>query len=414
MSTPHTLLPIEEALARVLAQIVPLPGQTLPLADVHQRALAEAIAADADVPAFDRSAMDGIALRSANAVVGAVLLQVGESAAGTPFHGQVQAGQCVRVMTGGVVPKGADAVLPVERIERLTAERSERLDGVQYRLLETVRPEQNVSRQGSEVRAGEAVLAPGLRLTGARMGVLATYGRDHVRVAQRPVVAVLPTGNEIVAVTATPALGQVRDANRHAVTGLLLAVGADVRQHPVAADTREALTAAIAAAWQDADVLVTSGGVSAGDYDLVPPVLEALGATAHFHKIAIKPGKPLLFATREFQGRRQYAFGLPGNPVSSYVCCALFVLPALLALQGMPAGWQRLQLPSLTALPGTGPRAEILPATLTTQGQADVQLLSSSADLTRFCRAEWFAYRPAHAPPMQAGEAVTLFAWPQP
>jgi molybdopterin molybdotransferase len=406
MSTPLALLPIEEALGRVLAQIVALPAETLPLAAVYQRVLAEAIAADADVPAFDRSAMDGIALRSADGLLGAVLQQVGESAAGTPFQGHVLAGQCVRVMTGGVVPRGADAVLPVERIERL--------DGGQYRLLEAVRPEQNVSRQGSEVQEGAAVLASGTRLTGARMGVLATYGRDQVPVVRRPVVAVLPTGNEIVPVTATPALGQVRDANRHAVTGLLLAAGAEVRQYPVAPDTREALTAAIAHAWQDADVLVTSGGVSAGDYDLVPPVLEALGATAHFHKIAIKPGKPLLFATREFEGRRQYAFGLPGNPVSSYVCCALFVLPALLALQGAPAEWQRFQLPCLTALPATGPRAEILPATLTAGGQADVQPLSSSADLTRFCLAEWFAYRPAHAAPTQAGEAVTLFALPRP
>lgn len=401
----NALLSIEAALARVLATVLPLPAERLPLQDVHQRVLAEAIHADADVPAFDRSAMDGIALRSADGAAGALLTQVGESAAGTPFRGEILTGQCVRVMTGGVVPLGADAVLPVERVERL--------DDRTYRLLDTARPEQNISRKGSEVLAGATVLQPGERLTGARVGVLATYGRDLVRVARRPVVAVLPTGSEIVPVSATPALGQVRDANRHALTGLLLAAGADVRQHAVALDTREALTAAVAQAWQEADVLVTSGGVSAGDYDLVPAVLQALGATAHFHKIAIKPGKPLLFASREHKGRRQYAFGLPGNPVSSYVCCALFAVPALLALQGAQAGWQTFALPSLGALPPTGPRAEILPATLAPDGRADVQVLSSSADLTRFCRAEWLAYRPAHAPQVRAGEAVTLFALPR-
>ena len=288
--TTHSLLAIDEALERVLATITPLPSEVVPLLAAHGRVLAETVRADADVPAFDRAAMDGIALRAADGAVGAELVQVGESAAGSPFSGTVLAGQCVRVMTGGVVPAGADAVVPVERIERL--------DGGRYRLLEAARPEQNVARQGSEVRAHAVVLQPGLTITGARAGVLATYGRDRVRVARRPIVAMVPTGNEIVPVEATPARGQVRDANRHALTGLLLPTGADVRQHPVATDEIAALTAALTLAWQDADLLVTSGGVSAGDYDCVPPALAALGATVHFHKIAIKPGKPLLFATR--------------------------------------------------------------------------------------------------------------------
>ncbi len=402
-------LSVEDALARVLATIQPLATEHLDLLSAHQRVLAEEIRADADVPAFDRSAMDGIAVRSSDALPQAILMQLGESAAGTPFVGQVTPGHCVRVMTGGVVPEGADAVVPVERIERL--------DALTYRLLDAARPEQNVARQGSEVRRSEVVLQSGLRLNGARLGVLATYGHDRVQVARRPIVALLPTGNEIVPVHVQPARGQVRDANRHALTGLLLDAGAEVRQHPVAADERQALTAAIAAAWEEADVLVTSGGVSAGDYDLVPPVLAELGATLHFHKIAIKPGRPLLFATRVHGGRTQYAFGLPGNPVSSYVCCALFVVPALLGLQGAPSAWQRLTLPSRTALPTTGPRAEILPATLfsTPEGaSAAVELLSSSADLTRFSRADWFAYRPPHAPSIEAGASVCLFASPRP
>ncbi len=403
------LLGIEQALERVLAAIVALPHEVVALADAHGRALAQTVQADADVPAFDRSAMDGIALRAEDGAQGAIVSQVGESAAGSPFLGALLPGQCVRVMTGGVVPPGATAVLPVERIERL--------DGDRYRLLEAARPEQNIARRGSEVHQGAVVLQPGVRLHGARVGVLATYGRDRVQVARRPVVAMLPTGNEIVPVGATPGLGQVRDANRHALTGLLLAAGAVVQQQPVAADARAALTKAVTEAWRDADVLVTSGGVSAGDYDLVPPVLQSLGATLHFHKIAIKPGKPLLFATRQHGGRTQYAFGLPGNPVSAYVCCALFVLPAIAALQGAPAGWQLLTLPSAGPLPATGPRAEILPATLLQlagQTHANVQNFTSSADLTRFAQADWLAWRPAHSQQVLTGAPVLLLASPRP
>ena len=405
----NALLSIEDAISQVRARIVPLGRETVDLAFAHQRYLAEDVVADADVPAFDRSAMDGVALRSSDAVAGAIVVQLGESAAGSPFAGEVTPGHCVRVMTGGVVPRGADAVVPVERIERLAAN--------QYLLKEASRPEQNIARQGSEVKRGELVLRAGVRLNGARVGVLATYGVSRVQVATQPIVALLPTGNEIIPVDAQPVLGQVRDANRHALTGLLLAAGADVRQHPVARDERGALTEAIAAAWEDADVLITSGGVSAGDFDLVPPVLEALGATLHFHKIAIKPGKPLLFATRLRHGRVQYAFGLPGNPVSSYVCCALFAVPAIWALQGANASWQMLTLPSATALPATANRAELLPATLAQVGgetRAQVQALGSSADLTRFAAADWFALRPAHADALDPGGVVTLFALPRP
>lgn len=403
----NPLLDIEEALQRVLGQIQPLGTETLPLPQLLQRVLAENVLADADVPAFDRSAMDGIALRAED---GALELQLaGESAAGSPFLGQLLPGQYVRVMTGGVVPNAANAVVPVERLEKLADQK--------VRILDAVRPEQHIARQGSEIRAGAVVLRAGQRLTAARLGVLATYGRAQALVSRQPQVAMVPTGNEIVPVQSQPKLGQVRDANRHALTGLMQAMGAQVTQHPVALDEKNALKLALQTAWEKADVLVTSGGVSAGDYDLVPPVLQELGATAHFHQIAIKPGKPLLFATREHQGKRQFAFGLPGNPVSSYVCCLLFVLPALAALQGQTATWQTLNLPVLRALPKTGPRAEMLPARLvqTAEGtRVEVSLLSSSADLTRFAEADWLAWRPAHASTLEAGQPVTLMSWPRP
>lgn len=401
------LLTIDHALGHVLAAALPLPAETVALEQAHGRVLAQVVLADADVPAFDRAAMDGIAVRVEDGVT--ARRQIGESAAGSPFPGPLAPGQCVRVMTGGVVPAGADAVVPVEEIDRAG-------DGT-YTLRVPPSREQHIARQGSEVAKGTAVLQPGSRLNGARIGVLATNGCAVAQVLRRAIVAIVPTGNEIVAVTERPVLGQVRDANRHALAGLLAASGAEVRHFPVAKDDRAALTAALATAWEDADVLVTSGGVSAGDYDLVPPVLESLGATAHFHKIAIKPGKPLLFASRHRRGRTQFAFGLPGNPVSSYVCCALFVLPALAALQGEPGDWRRITLPSANALPGTGPRAEVLPAWLVESPggtQALAQPLGSSADLTRFAAASYLALRSPHSPPLGVGEPLTLLLWPRP
>ena len=402
------LLDVEVALQRVLAAVTPLPVAHVTLDALLGRTLAAPVLADADVPAFDRAAMDGVAVVAEGLQPRDVLRQVGQAPAGAPYHGQLEAGTCVRIMTGGVVPTGATAVVPVERIEVHE-------DG-QVRILMQVRAEQNIARQGSEVRAGATVLTPGTVLTGARLGVLATYGQAQAAVFGHPRVVVVPTGDEIVPVTATPALGQVRDANRHAVAGLLTPY-AHVVQAPVAVDERQALTDALAAAWDEADVLVTSGGVSAGDRDLVPAVLQSLGAEIHVRQLAIKPGKPFLFGTRVHQGRRQYCFGLPGNPVSSYVCCALFVVPALRAMAGAPSAWSVLHLPSATDLPSTGPRAEILPAQVIDQptgATVAVGALTSSADLTHFARADWFAWRPAHAPALAAGAHVRVLAWPRP
>lgn len=420
MGTPPTsakpLLPIDQALQRVLEQVQPLDSEIISLHEAHGRVLAVAAHADLDQPAFDRAAMDGIALRAADALEpGAALQEIGEAAAGTPFAGQMAPGTCIRIMTGGLVPAGANAVVPIERIQAVVTEL-----GRSWRLQEAVRPEQHVARRGSEVQAGQLVLPSGSLLTGARIGVLAMFGHAQVAVARRPTVAMLPTGDEIVAVERVPGPGQVRDANRHALTGLLLGAGARVVQHVVAADRRDALAAAIAAAWQEADVVVMSGGVSAGDYDFVAPALSDLGADCHIHQIRIKPGKPFLFATRTdlSTGRRQLAFGLPGNPISSYVCCALFVLPALAALQGRAdTGWQVVQVPSLGPLPAVGPRTELLPARLVDGeggSMAEVLPVRGSADLTHFAAASWLVMRPHGAPAIAAGDLVDLIVWPRP
>lgn len=419
------LLDIDEALRRVLAQVRvaadPWPGETVAWTEAWGRVLAADVHADLDTPAFDRSAMDGIAIVAADArEPGAIVAQLGEAPAGQPFAGRVIPGSCVRIMTGGVVPAGADAVVPVERIEAVAT-----ADGrPAYRLLDACRPENHIARRGCEVRRGDVVLERGTRLNGARVGVLATFGHVAVPVARRPTVAILPTGNEIVPVGQTPGPGQVRDANRHALTGLLQGAGVQVVQAAVAPDRKEDLAAAIAAAWQTADVVVMSGGVSAGDYDLVAPALADLGAVCHVHQIRIKPGKPFLFATLDQDGRRRFAFGLPGNPISSYVCAALFVLPALAALQGEAAdaiAWRAVQVPSLEAVTAAGPRTEILPARLvqvngTTGASTRVELLRvrGSADLAHFAAADWLVLRPASSPAAPAGTLVDVLTWPRP
>ncbi len=401
------------ALQEILSKCNLLPVEEVDLELAQGRVLATDAVADTELPAFDRSAMDGIAVACANATqIGCILTEIGHSAAGAPFAGAWKPGGCVRIMTGGVVPPGADAVIAVEQVERM-------VDGavVRYRLLVAARPEQNITRKGAEVFQGQVVVRQGQRLGAAHLGVLASFGHARVAVSARPKVAVLPTGSEVVPVHCKPGLGQIRDSNRHVITALLADAGADVRQYPVALDTAEALTAALAAAWAEADVVVTSGGVSAGDHDLVPPTLLALGAQCHLHRIAIKPGKPFLFATRtRADGRIQYAFGLPGNPISSYVCAVLLMLPALAAMQGQgndgQREWQLLEIPCSIPLPAIGPRMEVLAANLGTQLGESTHVVprfaKGSADLTEFARGDVWVLRAAGSPPIEAGQTVSV------
>lgn len=410
MQAAHTLLPIEEALAQILAQVHVLSTEMLELTACAGRYLAADALADDDQPAFDRAMMDGVAVRSAEtAAASAVLRQVGQTMAGHSQLNLVAPATCVRVMTGGVLPEGADAIVPVERIQRV--------DDEHWRILDATRPEQHIARRGSELRAGEPVVHRGQQLHGARIGALAAFGHANVCVAQRPQVALLPNGDELVAIDAAVRVGEVRDSNRYALTALLQQAGAEVSQCAAAIDTFEGLRDAITSAWQSADIVVLSGGASAGDRDFVAPVLSDLGARIHVRQIRIKPGKPFLFATRDLaDGRRQLAFGLPGNPLASYVCAALFVLPALVAMQGGDPAWQIAQLPSARALPAIGPRTELLPANVISvagAAQIDVLTVRSSADLPHFAAGQWLAIRQAHAPALAIGEAVDFLLWPR-
>jgi molybdopterin molybdotransferase len=406
------LMPVGEALRIVLEHVRPLPAEVVSLRDALHSTLAADALADADQPAFDRAAMDGIAVRSQDCrQSGTLLRSIGEAVAGRSFVGEVAAGTCVRTMTGAIVPAGADAVVPFEKVLR----ESEGSDGeALWRLPSPVHAEANVARKGSEVHQGEAVVSAGTVLDGPRMGALAAFGHAQVTVHRRPEVALLPTGNELVGVEQTPGPGQVRDSNRWALAGLLQAAGAHVRHGEAVPDRPQALREALEHALAEADVVVLSGGVSAGDYDLVAAALREVGATALVHRVAIKPGKPFLFAVKG----DKLIFGLPGNPVSAAVCAVLFLLPALAKLQGETSpAWRLMPVAAGHAVGAGGPRTEILPFRLVfspSGAEAHLVRTAGSADLTHFATADAWVMRPPSAPEVLSGGALAMLWWPRP
>jgi molybdopterin molybdotransferase len=305
---------IEDALVQVLAHVTPIGLEEVPVAEAAGRVLAEPGTAAGDLPPFDSSAMDGFAVRASDTP--GALRVVGQSAAGSPFDGELAPGEAVTISTGAVVPAGADAVVPVERTTgEVTVER--------------VEPGENIRPTGGDIRAGEVVVEPGIVLRPAQLGALAAAGVPRVRVARRPRAVVLPTGSELRPPGASLGPGEIYESNSVLLAAQLASAGADVTVLPPVADdehaTRDALERGL-----ESDVLVTSGGVSVGPHDLVRRLLADLGAREVFWRVAVKPGKPVAYATRG----DTLVFGLPGNPVSSLVGFELFVRPALRALQG--------------------------------------------------------------------------------
>ncbi len=411
------LLPLDEALARVRARVSPHGRvERVSLGDALGRVLAEDVVADQDQPAFNRSMMDGIAVRGAECTdVGAVVTGAGAAPAGHPHAAPVAPGTFVRVMTGGVVPPGADSVVPVERITRIDGPDDDPAAGT-WRIDEAVRPGQHVALIGCEVTRGEVVIQAGSTLTPARIGVLAAFGYSTVQVAARPRVAVLPTGSEIVPVTATPELGQVRNSNAWALSALFRSFGAAVSAvgGPVV-DERDALDAALLAATADHDLIVTCGGVSMGDYDLVVGSLGRLGAEIVFHRVRLKPGKPVLLAV--LQGT--VILGLPGNPVSATVCGTLFGRVALAALTGARRQrWLQTTAPAAADVRRVGPREEMRVGVWRDQGPDTASALlpvrlAGSADLAHFAAGDTLLRRAPGAPAASAGEPLDVWSWPE-
>jgi molybdopterin molybdotransferase len=318
------MLSVSEAQSVVLQHARPLPPEIVPLAAAALGlVLAEDVASDLDVPPHDKAMMDGYAVRAADLAEGRATLRVIEEVtAGQTPRRPVGAGEATRIMTGAPVPEGADAVVMVERTRPGENDRVEVEDG-------PVRPGQNVMKRGLEMRRGETVLSAGARLRPQEFGVLATVGRAEAKVHPAPQVAILSTGDEVVEAPARPGPGQIRNGNGPMLLAQAVRAGAVPRYLGIARDRADSLRPLVAEGLK-AHVLVLSGGVSAGKLDLVPGVLRELGVEAYFHKVTMKPGKPVFFGTRA----GTLVFGLPGNPVSSLVCFELFVRPALRRMQG--------------------------------------------------------------------------------
>jgi molybdopterin molybdotransferase len=392
------MIPVEEALEIVLGEAPALPFEAVVLEESLSRVLAEDVVSDLDLPPFDRAAMDGYALQAADVAEAPAALEViGEVRAGQWPDLRVGPGQAVRIMTGAPLPPGADAVQSVEKTQPL--------DEFRVTILSPVGAGANVAPRGSEVRAGDVVLARGRVIDPAAIAVLASSGKAHVSVARRPVVALLVTGDEIVDVSATPAPGQIRNSNGPAVAAQARLAGADVRLLGVVPDRQDAIAEALGAGLV-ADVLVVSGGVSAGDYDLVEPALLELGARFLFTKVAIRPGAPLVF------GRcgETLVFGLPGNPVSAQVTFDLFVRPALLRMQGASVvSRPRVAVELEVAVKNRSGRKSHLPARVRCEGGRLVaRPLRSmgSVDLAAHARANALVVIEADRPHAAAGETA--------
>ncbi len=296
--------------------------ETLPLHRVRGRVIAEEVVADRDYPPFNRATRDGYALRSADLnTMPAILENRGEVRAGEHFAGEVGSGQCIRIMTGAPLPKGADAVAMFEHTHARDDRRVE--------VLRAVQPWENVVRQGSEAAGKSVVIRRGRRLGAGEMGLLASVGKARVRVAAQPQVAILPTGDEVVPVEQLPKWFQVRNSNAITLATQVAAAGGVPVELPIAPDEKGVLRRLIEQGLES-DLLLLSGGVSMGTYDFVEEVFTELGAELFLQGVAIRPGKPLVFG----RARDKFFFGLPGNPVSTYVTFELFVRPALGILEG--------------------------------------------------------------------------------
>ncbi|HVX11715.1 MAG TPA: gephyrin-like molybdotransferase Glp [Pirellulales bacterium] len=328
------MISIEEALGHIAGHVRPLASVRLPLDRALGHVLAEEIASDVDSPPHDKSIVDGYAMRSVDFRPGETRLDVIEEiVAGSVPRCSVTAGAAARIMTGAPLPDGADAVVMVEQTEHLDTAGSSL--GQVFIRAERVNARQNIMRRASSMRQGETILRPGHVLRPMEIGLLAEVGRQAVTVVRQPTVAVLATGNELVPSDQTPTAGQIRNSNGAMLLACVRRAGGEPIDLGIARDDGAALASRMEEGLQS-DVLLVSGGVSAGVLDLVPSVLAELGVRQVFHKVAVKPGKPLWFGTLTANGSTRYVFGLPGNPVSSLVCFELFVRPGLAALSGQP------------------------------------------------------------------------------
>lgn len=388
------LLAVEDARARILAEVQPLPAERVAIQDSIGRVLAEDVAAVRDQPPFAASAMDGWAVRAADTP--GPLRIVGESAAGHGYEGVMGPGEAVRIFTGAAMPDGADAIVIQEDATREAA--TVTVPAVEAR--HYVRP------AGGDFKAGTALLARGVRMDPWRLSLAAAAGRAEVSVARRPRVALFSTGEEIVEAPAVPGPFQIYDSGSRALEALIAGWGAEVRRARPVKDDMAATVAALREA--DGDLIVTIGGASVGDHDLVRGAAEALGLDMKVASVAVRPGKPTFFGVLA-DGRR--LLGLPGNPASAMVCAELFLKPMIAAYQGADPTVRMVSAKLTAPLAANGPREHWMRAEIAfAQGEVTARPYrdQDSSLVSVFSVADALLKRPANAPASAAGELVEV------
>jgi len=415
------MIELEAALAHVEAHARLLAPRCVRLAEARGRRLVAGILADVDSPPWDRAMMDGFAVHSADVAPGAghgeapvELDVVVDLAAGDASSLSIRTGACARIMTGAPVPPGADAVVPIECAVDGTA--AVHAGGVVRLCDPRFTTGQHIGRQGCAFRAGAEVLPAGTLLTPAAVGLAAEAGATHVTVVPQPRVAILSTGSELVAAEAVPAFGQTRNSNGPMLAAAVAALGGEPVVLGAVADRPEPLRAAVSQGLA-ADLLLLSGGVSAGDLDLVPDTFRACGVEKIFHKVRLKPGKPVWFGVfdRPHGAGRCLVFGLPGNPASSLVCFDLFVRPALAALLGLPQERRHLpRRPARLAAAAKGAEDRPVYAPCRLESRDDGGLLAhplpwtGSSDLVGLAVADAYLALPAGVRRAEAGDEVEV------
>ena len=403
------MISVDEALRLVEEHALPLASRRVPLAEARGLVLAESVTSGVNSPPYDKAQMDGYAVSSSDDSSQRQVVEL--VAAGDVPHHAVIPGTAVRIMTGAPLPDGADAVVPFEETEE--GENTISFDSSQ------VAAGWHVAKLGNSVRVGQVVAKRGIRLRPVDVAMVAEVGLGVVEAVPRPRVAILPTGNELVPVGHTPPPGQISNSNGPLLCAAAEELGCEVIDLGIGHDDSNQLKKLVEQGLQS-DVLLISGGVSAGDFDLVPGVLDELGIQQVFHRIALRPGRPLWFGVAQFEeteeeteggAQRTLVFGLPGNPVSSYVCFELFVRPALAALAGR--GFEELPEESATLAADythRGKRTTYLPAVVEGEESPRVTLepWHGSGDLAAVARANCLLKIPAKTAKIGAGEAVQL------
>ncbi len=396
-----SLLPVEDAISAILARVPPVSAESVPLAEANGRVLAAPVVAAHDQPPFDASAMDGYALRAADVAPGTALKVIGMSQAGAGFAGSMGAGEAVRIFTGAPVPAGADTVIMQEEAVR---------DGDVVSFTAPARLGHSIRPRGNDFATGQVLVESGTMLAPMQIAVAAAANCAELSVARRPRISLLATGDELVLPGSRLGPDQIVASNSFGLAAMLAPYTELVSDHGIVTDDAALLRARLKDAFEaEPDILITTGGASVGEHDLVQDALKDLGVTLDFWRINMRPGKPLMFGTRG----RTLVFGLPGNPVSAMVTAIAFIKPALRAWLGYaePAPWR---LPLAEATPPNSARRHFMRARLI-QTDAGPALLpisqTDSGHTSSLAHADMLVIQPEHDPGQPAGayvEAISL------